>query len=509
MNELEAVRRFEAEAIREIPSEERPVYHLTPAAGWLNDPNGFCFYDGRYRLHYQYNPYAPRWDAHMRWGSWSSEDLIHWQYEKAAFVPDRPYETGIYSGSAIQAKDGRLLVMYTAHREEMTLPRHKVHESQCIAVWNGSEYEKAAENPVIDEDNLPADCAMEDFRDPKIWIEGGTYYCIAANRRASSRLGRLFLFRSADALRWQYVSTLLENDGSLGRMWECPDAYRLRDKTVIACSVMAYSTTDPRRRNGYTTAAFIGDLDLSTGKFVLDSAQDAGLSELKMADRMQQLDLGFDFYAPQTMEAPDGRRILVGWMQAPEAGGNAPETAKWYGQMTFPREVSYDNGWLCQKPIDEIQKLYTDTCSASAVIEGENIHLDGVRGRTADITVEAENLSGVFEMRFAEGEGCGVSLSYDPESGELTVDRSRACRSSAICDVRRVKIEADRKLSIRLLLDRYSFEIFLNQGRHVLSGTLYELPHQAEGIRFSCRHADVRVCVSQIAESPIDSSRIH
>ena len=63
---LLSARRAEAEGMERISPEERPAFHLTPPAGWLNDPNGFSFYRGEYHLFFRYSPYAARWDK-MHW----------------------------------------------------------------------------------------------------------------------------------------------------------------------------------------------------------------------------------------------------------------------------------------------------------------------------------------------------------------------------------------------------------------------------------------------------------
>lgn len=499
MNELELIQEYEKERMKNIPESERQVYHLTPAVGWLNDPNGFCFYNGRYHLYYQYNPFGTNWDVHMRWGAWSSEDLVHWQYEKAAFVPDQSYETGVYSGSAITGKDGKMLVMYTAHYDEKvpadeSTPLGKLaspgsvrdeYETQCIASGDGYTFEKSEHNPVIGLDQLPEGSFAGDFRDPKIWLsEDGLYYVIVANRRADNGFGRLLLYRSEDAVTWEFVTTLIENDGSLGRMWECPDMYQLDGKTVIVSSIMALSTCDPHLRNGYTPLAFVGDYDKDTHRFIQKDAE---------RPSPQPVDLGFDFYAPQSMLAPDGRRIMVGWMQAPEAGGNAPERQKWYGMMSVPRELSVKEGHLYQTPVREIRNLYTDSVSEEAHIRGEDVIIAGICGRAADVTVSAEHLERKFEMKFASDGEHYVSLSYCPDCGTLTLDRTRQNRSSSICEIRKVQIGKNDHIRLRVLIDRYSFEIYVNDGAQVLSGTIYELPQEAEGISFSCVSADVKV----------------
>ena len=72
-------------------------------------------------------------------------------------------------------------------------------------------------------------------------------------------------------------------------------------------------------------------------------------------EQVQNMDYGLDFYAPQTMLAPDGRRILVGWMQNWATSTFVPAGAKYYGQLTLPRELSLKNGRLCQWPIRELE----------------------------------------------------------------------------------------------------------------------------------------------------------
>ena len=215
----------------------------------------------------------------------------------------------------------------------------------------------------------------------------------------------------------------------------------------------------------------------------------------------QALDLGFDFYAPQTMER-DGRRIMVGWMQAPEAGGNAPENAKWYGQMSFPRELFFRGDRLCQHPISEIQKLYIDKVDLEISCEKEEKSVAELEGKLLDLSLqisapkdclkyqessEQKVVSGVpkaFQMKFAKQGDFYVLCAYDFASGILTVDRSHAGRSASICEVRRIYVGCSEELSLRLLLDRFSFELFVNDGEQVLSGTLYELPEEAKEISF-------------------------
>ena len=177
---LREVRNYEETFEKGIKEQERPAFHLSPRVGWMNDPNGFSFYDGKYHLFYQYYPYNSHWGL-MHWGHAVSSDLLHWEYLPAALAPDEAYDKdGCFSGSAVTLPDGKQLLMYTGVAKE-TQEDGSVCEvqRQCIAVGDGINYEKYAGNPVLTEADLPEGSSRFDFRDPKVWQgSDGSYYAV-------------------------------------------------------------------------------------------------------------------------------------------------------------------------------------------------------------------------------------------------------------------------------------------------------------------------------------------
>ena len=166
---LKEARQAEEAFEKHIAKEQRPVFHLSPRTGWMNDPNGFTHYQGKYHLFYQYYPYDSHWGL-MYWGHAVSEDLLHWQYAPAALAPDEFYDKdGVFSGSAVQLADGRLLLAYTGVLEMMDENCRKSSlQTQCLAVGDGMDFEKIKENPAITSDMIPEGGSRQDFRDPKL-----------------------------------------------------------------------------------------------------------------------------------------------------------------------------------------------------------------------------------------------------------------------------------------------------------------------------------------------------
>ena len=469
-------RAYEKEAGDKIPASARPVFHLTPRVGWMNDPNGFSYYKGQYHLFYQYNPYSTQWDS-MHWGHAVSHDLLHWTYLPAALAPDAPYDSfGCFSGSAIGMPDGQQLLMYTGVRKEGG-ERGKEYQTQCIAVGDGVDYVKDPHNPVLDIRDLPEGMIPNDFRDPKIWrTESGLYRCVAGTRR-ENRLGVLLLYESEDCRKWRYKGILAENDGRLGLMWECPDFFFLDGEDVLFVSPQDMLPEGFEYHNGNGTVCQIGTFDEETGRF--------------QAEHDQAIDYGIDFYAPQTILTPDGRRVMIGWMQNWDTSREPDyEERPWFGQMSLPRELSVRNGRLYQQPIRELALYRRNRTEYRNVAVGETpVTLDGVEGRCMEMDIrirpeEADKPYHKFTMNFAMDERFRSMLSFRPHESLLKIDRKFSGSRRAFINQRRCRVnQSNGEIRLHVILDRFSAEVFINDGEQVMTATILTSP-SARGISF-------------------------
>ena len=484
---LEKARAYEAQHGGAIPAGERPVYHLTPWTGWMNDPNGFSWYKGQYHMFYQYYPYKTVWGP-MHWGHAVSRDLLHWEYLPAALAPDAPWDQdGCFSGSAAALPDGRQLLLYTGvRREPQPDGETRDIQTQCVAVGDGLNYEKLPGNPVLTAKDIPAEFSPFDFRDPKLWQEPDGSYAAVAVARAGDGYGAVLLFRSPDGLTWTFDTVLDRCHGAYGRMWECPDFFALDGRQLLLLSPQDMQARD-EFHCGYASLYLVGDYDAAARRFDRES--------------VHLIDYGIDFYATQTLLAPDGRRILTAWMQTWADTEDKPDGCRWFGQTVCPRELHLKNGRLIQTPVRELDAAHGARTLCENVPVAAETRLPGIGGRVADLTVTVTPEAapyGVFTLKLAaDADHCTV-LTYEPGPSRLTLDRSRSGSWRDVvhrrsCTVRR----QDGAIRLRLLLDRNSVEVFVNDGEQTMTAWLYT-PQSADGITFAA-DAPVRVTAEQYA----------
>ena len=467
---LAQARLYEQNAISRLSKAERPIYHFSVPTGWLNDPNGFSDYNGEHHLFFQYNPYATHWDT-MHWGHAKSNDFILWEYLPAALAPDQTYDhAGVFSGSALE-EDNRQILIYTGVAEHVENNYKQICQTQCIAIGDGINYKKISSNPVISSELLPDGCSKEDFRDPKIWKENGIYYVVAGSRNVDGS-GQIALFYSKNLTDWHFGSILDRSQNKLGRMWECPDFFALDDKHILLISPQDMLADGLEFHNGNNAICLIGSYDKETMQFTRSS--------------VQNVDYGLDFYAPQTMLTADGRRVMIAWMQSWDTR-LCPENFSWYGMMTCPRELSVKNNRLYQQPVRELEKYRTNHIRYLDIYkETEDFSLPKIEGRSLDLTI---HLKGgdyqSFAVRLASDTNYYSEILYNRKNGTLTFDRTYSGYRRDIISTRSIKVEEESgELFMRILLDRYSAEIFINGGRQVMSSLIYT-PQSAKGIIFS------------------------
>lgn len=466
MDLLERARQYEE--MNRISAEEKPVFHVTPTVGWMNDPNGFSVYGGKVHLFYQYYPYNTKWGP-MHWGHQVTEDMVRWRECKAALAPDQDYDKGgCFSGSAIETEEGHVLI-YTGVTKDKESGEER--QNQCIAIGDGIEYRKTADCPVITGEMMPQGFSRVDFRDPKVWKDGDCYYLLAGNRDESGN-GQVVLFSSMDLYNWNYECVLAHNGGAIGSMWECPDFFLLDGADVLICSPQDMEAQGYEFHNGNNAVYFLGSYDKEQKLFT--------------KGKPISLDYGLDFYAPQTTCLPDGRRILIAWMHSWD-DPFIPAGQKWKGMMTLPRELSVRDGRLLQRPVRELERYRKNKVSYEKErIEGVR-QFAGVSGRIIDFTVEI--LSGSFRefiVDVAADEKYFTRFTFQKEKGIMEVDRTYSGVARDIVCIRRAKIAGSgEKVKLRFIMDRNSVELFVNDGELALSTVIYTRL-EAQDIRFIC-----------------------
>ncbi|WP_214745159.1 sucrose-6-phosphate hydrolase [Exiguobacterium sp. s189] len=419
-------------------------YHIQPPTGLLNDPNGFAYYDGEYHLFYQWFPLGPVHGL-KHWYHVSSTDLVNWTDRGVALVPETMEDShGAYSGSGFVVDD-TLHVMYTGNHRTDDWTRHA---SQIIGVLRDGVIERR--NVAIP--SVPAGYT-EHFRDPKVWEEDGLYYAIVGAQR-TDETGCVVLYRSTDLNEWTFLGEVKTELERFGYMWECPDVFELNGKHVLIFSPQGIEPDGHRYHNIYQSGYVTGTLDLETLVFTHES--------------FEELDFGFDFYAPQTTEH-DGRRILVGWMGLPEIE-YPTDRYGWAHALTLPRELSLEDGVLKQRPVPEMKQLQTNQFADES---GTHIEMISPERYELKLSTSGED----FELELLKTEEESLVIRYEKDTRELTIDRTNAGEPFAT-EFGTTRTKVIEVTSLHLFVDSSSVECFVNDGDAV--ATLRVFPSDDE-----------------------------
>ncbi|GGK30137.1 invertase [Caldalkalibacillus thermarum] len=468
-NNLETAQQFVEEMNKKISGHPwRPVYHVSPPANWMNDPNGFCFFKGEYHLFYQHHPFSPEWGP-MYWGHVKSKDLVFWEHLPIALAPGEAYDkNGCFSGSAIE-KDGKLYIMYTGN--VWTGPDHDkdLQQTQALAVSdNGVRFTKLAENPVIAA-APEGDIHPHHFRDPKVWEHEGQYYAVIGSKTKTNQ-GQALLFRSPDLINWEFVNVMAKGEGNFGFMWECPDFFHLDGQDVLVMSPQGMKPEGIYYHNLHQSGYVIGTLNYETGQ----------LSH----GPFQLLDYGFDFYAPQTTIDNKGRRILIAWMDMWESP-MPTQSCGWAGAMTLPRLLRIKNGQIVSTPVPELERLReNEVYYTQVMVEGE-LALEGISGDHVELelVIDAQAASRFgLKLRVNEERGEETVLTYTRDDSLVSLDRNRSGQGPGGIRQAEVPLE-NNQLHLRCFIDKSSVEIFINGGTTVMTARVYP-SEGATGIRF-------------------------
>ena len=445
-------------------------YHLSPELGWMNDPNGFVYFNGRYHMFWQYHPFAAN-NGLMYWGHAVSEDLVRWKHLPVALAPDRDYDAdGCWSGSAV-VRGGRLYLVYTGHRER---DGRRVQTQNLAYSDDGVNFVKYEGNPVIGGDKLPRGASIADFRDPYVWERGGVYYMLVGTVEEGA--AKVVLYRSGNLIDWEFFNTFLRRTGA-GFCWECPSLIDTDGVDLFACSPVDYPHGKRAFANLNSNVYAVGKVDYSNGTMT--------------AGEFYEIDGGSDFYAAQLIKGKDGAAVMTGWMNmwgrtyVPAELGDG-----WTGSLILPREVSVRGGKLIQRPVRAVYAYCKNRVEVDGVLSGEKSY-EKIRGRQVRLVITAD-LGGAKSFAVHVFSACGAraKIIYDKAAGVLTLDRSE-CFHKISADPRDLGgerrsaefIPQGNILRLEIFLDRSSIEVFAGEGELVMTSLAYGAP-DADGIVF-------------------------
>ncbi|XP_026765233.3 sucrose-6-phosphate hydrolase-like [Galleria mellonella] len=431
----------------DVNSMYYPRYHLAPPYGWMNDPNGFSYFNNEYHLFYQHNPNSSMEPGITHWGHAKSTDLFHWEHLPIAMYPDQWFDmTGVFSGSAIVEND-TMYFFYTGNLNHAN-EEHDHEQYQALASSaDGVNVIKYKNNPVINgSEHQP------NIRDPKVWKHEDTYYMVIGNSFNNNTLGRVLLYSSKDMISWEQVSVLAESDGMLGYMWECPDFFEINGLFVLLFSPQGIEPESDKYNNLFQTGYIVGTFDYVTHRF-------------NPISKFKELDHGHDFYATQTFLDSQDRRILIAWFSMWEQ--NYPERIYgWAGQMTIPRELTLSpENDLIQKPVEEIAVVRDNV-----IYTGKNIYRSeaiALNDNTGEITLKARPSSNIELFIESEDDLAKLTISYDYNEDLVILDRG------GDDGVRRTQWKPIDILIWNIFIDASSIELFCGYGEVTFSSRFF------------------------------------
>ncbi len=360
----------------------------------------------------------------------------------------------MWSGSAVVDDEGRLVVFYTGHRWRNGVDDAEGNlQVQCMAVsTDGVTFEK--KGPVIE-----GPPELQHFRDPKVWRQDGGWYMVFGASSAEGR-GEVWLYTSTDLRTWQFDRVLYRDPDPNVFMVECPDLIPFGDRWVIA-----YGPMTQAKQHGYALR------NGHNGGYVVGRWAPGG--DFEVLTDYRPLDWGHHYYATQGFEAPDGRRLMIGWM-----GGFVLPLASqaedgWSGQLAVPREVRLsDDNRLISIPIREVEALRTETADFGSFVLGVNedrVLWDDAE--TADIELEVDLAATTAEQVGVQvhrtSESRCTYVAYDDLAGRVSLDR----RTTGPGDrgYRSAPFGGGDRLRLRILVDRGSVEVFVGDGDESVS----------------------------------------
>lgn len=440
-------------------------YHIRPSSGLLNDPNGFSYFNNQWHVFYQAFPFGAVHDL-KSWMHMVSDDLVHWHSEGLALRPSNQYDShGAYSGSA-RVVGQRLFLMYTGNHRDADWQRTPYQ----LGAWmkKDGSVAKLSQPLFVKPDNI-----SEHFRDPQLLSINGNYYALLGAQTANDQTGHIDVWTSKNLeTGWHELGLAKISSHPLGYMIECPNLVDVDGKAVVIFCPQGLSQDVSPYQNIYPNMYLTGD-QFNWDSLVLEASN----------DRPQNLDEGFDVYATQAFNAPDGKAYAISWVGLPDTT-YPTDKENWANCLSMVKELHMQDGQLIQQPVDKMTSLRDESSYQS--FNGQVPLIKESAGQQYELKIEIEkDQHGSLQLAASHDRQSSLDLKFDTGHGELVIDRGHVGESVAVDHgtTRSIHIPAHEDLQLRIFIDHSLAEIFVNGGRHVVTLRFFA-PQENDAIAF-------------------------
>ncbi|EHI73441.1 sucrose-6-phosphate hydrolase [Streptococcus criceti] len=422
----------------------RANYHIEPKTGLLNDPNGFSYFNGKFQLFYQNWPFGA---AHglKQWVHTESQDLVHFKETGITLQPDHENDShGAYSGSAYPIDD-KLFIFYTGNVRNQDW----VRDPRQIGAWMDKKGHIEKFDDILIKQ--PAD-VTEHFRDPQIFDYKGQYYAIIGAQSLDKK-GFIKLYKALnnDVHSWQEVGNLDFGGTGSEYMIECPNLVFVDGQPVLLYSPQGLDKSELAYDNIYPNT------------YKICQTFDINRPALVGASQILNLDYGFEAYATQGFNMPDGRAYCVSWIGLPDVD-YPTDQYDYQGAMSLVKELSIKDGKLYQYPVSAMTSLRTNQEAFADKSQTDNCY-------ELDLTFAPDQKTEL--LLFADQKGHGLKLTIDNDKGKVILDRSQAGVQYATEFGTTRECQLNQTLEARIFVDKSIVEIFINKGEKVFTSRVF------------------------------------
>lgn len=429
-----------------ILSKQSPFYnyyHLHAFSGLINDPNNLSFFNNKFYIFYQNSPFTPyHVDKHQ--SLYTTKNFVNYENHFIVIAPDtKEDKNGVYSGGAIVENNTHYL-FWTGNVKNNNIDKSKNDTSYTmVSEWKNNKLSKKQVLFEVDHSKY-----TRNFRDPKLFKIAKDYFLLHG---AQTIFGepRITVYKSKFVnKKYHFKGEIkflnLPTEENWGYMFECPDFISINNKDILIFSTQGKNYFGFQNQNNDNSIFVIGKMNWNKLEFNVE--------------KIQNIDLGFDFYAPQIFANYD-KPIMLGWGAVPESDVYNTMDYQYAFNLTLPRELSLKNDHVYQKPLIKLKLLRK--------AKSKNIS----KLMKLDIASKEFNLKvlGDFKIEIFNQKNKNQKITFIYKNDNLKIDRSKM----TYLQTEKNGLIWNRKIEnfkyLNLFLDRSYLEIFINKGEYVFS----------------------------------------